>query len=265
MSLKGFITKCHQNLISGAGRDVEIALDYLFKRKLISESLVSHKIGFCDKESDIPDSVRFFGSEEQDEPWDISGYLKGRIIVPVFDEFGETVGLASRYPSFKKGNTWWNLPVPFHKGNHLFLLNLARKTIFKTNKVYLVEGYMDALMLYQEGLHNVVGLMGTALTQRKVGLITRYCNEICLCFDVDENESGQKAKMISIALLKKFDLCDKISVIEGMPVGVDPADYVKKYGLQNFLDLERELSEKEMKRIVYKLSMGKRRELLNAK
>lgn len=266
MSLNAFIIECHNTLIGKTNRDVQSAKQYLLGRNLLEKSWESHTIGYCDSETDIPDSVRLFGSEKSDDPWDISKFLKGRIIVPVFDEFNNAVGLASRFPSSEDGNTWWNLPHPFQKGNHLFLLNLARKSIFKKNKVYVVEGYMDALILYQAGLDNVVALMGTALTQRKIGLISRYCNQICLCFDVDKNESGQKATNKAIAQLHKFDFCEKLSVIRGLPMGTDPADHVQKFGLQSFLELEAELKNADIKEIVSSFSKKKKKnELQNAR
>ena len=67
---------------------------------------------------------------------------------------------------------------------------------------------------------------------------------------MDENGSGQKAKSKSVGLVRKFDFCDKISVIEGMPVGVDPADYVAKNGLESFLSLEKTLSDKDIRKML---------------
>lgn len=266
MLLKDFVLKCHRTLIDvdkiGETQDQEVitARDYLYSRNVLEKSIKSVTIGYCKGDEELPDPVRFFGEElrKEDDKWDLSYYVKGRIIVPVYSEFNSLVGFATRKPTKEPGNTWWNLPAPFRKGGHLFLLNLAKKSIFEKNKVYLVEGYMDATILRQHGLDNVVGIMGTALTSRKIGLIARYCNNVCLCFDTDQNESGQKARDISVAILKKFDFCDSISVINDLPVGIDPDDFVTANGLDAFLKKEVVLKDSEIEKICRKVSKQKK-------
>lgn len=255
MSLKDFIIKCHINLLHNTtDREVEIAREYVASRNLLEKSLISAKIGYCNSDFILPDSVRFFGEEyrKDDEKWDVSYFVRGRIIVPVYGEFNEAVGFATRKPTKEPGNTWWNLPTPFKKGNHLFLLKSAKKSIFDKNKVYLVEGYMDALILRQYGLDNVVSLMGTALTSRKIGLIARYCNNVCICFDTDENSSGQKARDVAIFILKKFDFCDTISTID-LPVKEDPDEFVAKNGLDKLLEKEVVLKESDIEKTCRKV------------
>ena len=175
--LNHFILQCHDNLLNGKGSEIEEAKGYLSQRHINSASVLTHKIGYCKYKDIIPDEINYFGKSQ--EEIDINGkggyayFIRGRIIVPVYSEFGYVVGFATRKPSFEKGNTWWNISKPFHKSNHLFLLDKARKTIFQNDKIYLVEGYIDAIILYQEGLQNTVGLMGTNLSPRQVGLISR--------------------------------------------------------------------------------------------
>ena len=67
--------------------------------------------------------------------------------------------------------------------------------------------------------------------------------------DVDANRSGQNAKDKLIYLLKQFDFCTSLSVIDGMAEGEDPDSYVIEHGLESFLAMERELGAKEIKAI----------------
>lgn len=255
MSLVDFIAQCHENLVLEQDQESKDARTYLTSRNVFEKSIKSGIIGYCLCNQDIPDPVRFFGEEfrkEDEDRWDMSKLFRGRLIVPVYSEFNDLVGIATRKPSHEKGNTWWNLPTPFKKGNHLFLLNLAKKSIFEKNKIYLVEGYMDAIVLRQYGLDNVVSLMGTALTQRKIGLIARYCNNVCFCFDSDENEAGQKANDMAIAILKKLDFCETISCIK-LPIKQDPDVYVVENGLDNFLKQEVMLKDSDIEKICRKV------------
>jgi DNA primase len=236
-ALNVFINQCHNILINSK---FSIPLQYLNTRGLNEESIALHKIGYCPINLDIPEEIRY------DKQNDYSYFLKDRIIVPVLSEFSNIVGFATRKPSYEPNNTWWNFP--FKKGNHLFLLNKSRKNVFNKNKMYLVEGYMDALVLYQYGLNNVCGLMGTMLSQRKIGLLARYCNNVCLCFDSDKNEAGQKAQNKAIYMFKEFDFCESISVID-LPIGIDPDNYIIENGMDKFLSLERKMSDIEINKV----------------
>lgn len=256
MSLKEFIISCHKNLLNNGEQEVVIAKNYLHSRNLLEKSIISATIGYCNSNETLPESIRCFGKElrKEDGHWDLSYFIKGRIIVPIYSEFGNVVGLATRKPTHEPGNTWWNMPAPFRKGNHMFLLNVAKKSIFKKNKVYVVEGYMDALILRQYGLDNIVSLMGTAFSLRKIGLISRYCNNVCLCLDEDANQAGQKATEIAISNLKKFDFCENISIIKGIPEGEDPDQYVVKNGIDSLLEKEVILENSDIEKICRKVA-----------
>jgi len=245
-----FIQECHQNLLNDSSGETDNARIYLQKRHLTSETIKEHNIGYCHQGQKIPDEIKHYGKGDDEKTK--SGYayfINGRLIIPVYSEFGNAVGLATRKPTFEPGNTWWNLPKPFKKGQHLFLLNKARQAMFKENKVVIVEGYVDALQLYQAGLHHVVAIMGTKLTPRKIGLIARYCDNICICLDVDANQSGQVGQAKAIYALKEYDFYNSISVIDGIPVGEDPDVFVAKNGLEALTSKERKLTSKEIDKI----------------
>lgn len=248
--LSQFIQDCHKKLIERDTDETHKTNLYLSNRGITYESIRTHSIGYCSKKENIPFEVAYYGKKNVTKDDRGYGYfMQGRIIVPVYSEFGRVVGFATRKPSSDPGDTWWNLPRPFKKGSYLFLLNKARKKVFADNKIYLVEGYIDAILLYQEGLTNVVALMGTVLSPRKIGLIARYCNNVCLCLDVDENESGQRGQSKAIYALKEADFCESISVISDLPVGEDPDVFVRKNGLMSLLEKEKKLSVSEINKI----------------
>jgi DNA primase catalytic core len=256
-ALQEFAKTCHERLMHG--EKVNKPRKYLLEtRSLTEQTLIDHGIGYCPWGVDLDPNVRFFGEDLEDEnkrDWQYS--IWGRIVVPICDEFGNVISLATKKPAEGK-NPWWNLP--FIKSHSLFLINKAKKTTFLENRIYVVEGYIDALTLYQNGLHNVVAIMGTALTMRKIAMIARYCNNICFCFDVDENQSGQKASDTSIITVNKYAFCDEIAVIDTIPVGEDPDSFVCKNGLEAYLNHERVLSAKDINRICYRVSSKAREE-----
>jgi DNA primase len=240
-----FIEECHENLVKNKPSHI---LSYLQGRGIIGKTILDHKVGYCASANEIPDAIKHFGKENPDfeKGRGYSYFIENKIILPIYDEFGETVGLATRPPANGKDLHWWNLP--FTKGNHVFLLNRGRGEIFKRNKIYIMEGYMDGLVAFQKGLYNVGVIMGTALTRRKIGLIARYCEDICFCFDTDENKSGQKATMQSILMTSSLNFCNSLSTVE-LPMGEDPASFLLKNNVEDFLALEREITEEDIEEI----------------
>lgn len=268
--LDSFVKNCNSVLIGKDNDDISNVMDYLQFRGLTEESVKLYNIGYCPVDMAIPDEISHFGSEFREfevgeDRRDLSFFLSGRLIIPVYDEFDECVGLATRKPTFKKGETWWNLPTPFYKGKHLYLLNKARRSMIEKNKVYLVEGYMDALYLRQEKLQNTCGIMGTALTLRKIGLLSRYCSNICICFDVDKNNAGQEAAHKAICQLHRLNFCDSISIINTLPVGVDPDEYVRKNGLDSFLAHEKILNDNDIREICEEVAKSIKRKKEDAR
>ena len=245
-SLEDFIVACSKNILNE-----KEALNYLYSRKINNETIDEHCLGYCSGNIFVPDDIRFFTINGRKK--DFLYFIQNKIIVPIYSEFGDLISFSTRSPTFEKGYSWWNFP--FQKTNHLFLLNKARKDCFDSNKVYIVEGYMDALFMYQSGLKNVCGLMGVELSLRKIGLIARYCNNICLCLDPDT--AGQTSQDKIIYLLKEFDFCDNLSIIKNMPEGEDPDVYIAKNGLNSFLRLESKLKESEIKKIIENIKKEK--------
>jgi len=222
MDLDTFVQQCHEALKVDDPSN-KLALNYLLAgRGLTERTLADHSIGYCSSAQPTP------GESERK-----NAVLKGRIIVPIYEEFGKIVGLAARSPNPSESG-WWN--TSFEKNNHIFLFNRSRKAIFDADKIYIFEGYMDGLVLFQEGLPNVGALMGTSLGYRRIGLLKRYCNRVCLVFDADVNNAGQRAHDRSVFELTRF-LFSEISHI-ALPLKVDPDEFVLKHGLKEFLALE---------------------------
>ena len=213
------------------------ALAYLTQCRGLSESTIKKfGLGYCRSDQEQPDNPEFNPEPPKEKQ------VIQKIIVPVLSEFGEFSGVAARsYKPDVKG--WWN--NRFEKKTNLFGFNVARQQMFAHDKVYLFEGYMDVIVLSQDGLLNSCGLMSTVLGYRRIGLLKRYCNRVCLCFDSDANHAGQMAQVKSIYELSRFRF-DAISKID-LPIGVDPDEFVVQNGLDEFLNLEVTLTKSEIK------------------
>lgn len=243
MSLKTFLKKCNNYLLNNKEKESLSAIEYLKGRGYNRDSISDFNIGFCPWGAKLPNEIRYYGEDSKSNKRDWKYNLWGRIVLPVLDEFGEPISAATKKPGLGK-NPWWNFP--FRKSDSLYLISKAKSHMYLKNKVYVVEGYCDAMTLYKNGIKNVVAVMGTAMTIRKISIISRYCNNICMCFDVDENNSGQKASANSILKINSYSFCDSISIIDSIPVGQDPDSYVRDSGVKEYLSHERALSKEDI-------------------
>lgn len=133
-------------------------------------------------------------------------FFRGRIIFPLFDHRDNVVGFSGRAiedPPAGGGGKYINTrdTLVYHKGDMFFGLNSAKNEIKKLDKAIIVEGELDVISCFSIGIKNVVAVKGTALTENQVGLISRFTNNICLCFDQDD--AGYEATKRSLPVLEK--------------------------------------------------------------
>ena len=91
---------------------------------------------------------------------------------------------------------------------------------------------MDVISLFAAGIDNAVASLGTALTQQQARLMKRYVERVYISYDGDA--AGQNATLRGLDILAAEGIDVKVITIPG---GMDPDDYVKKFGKQGFLQL----------------------------
>jgi len=126
--------------------------------------------------------------------------FRGRLIFPIRDAAGKTVGFGGRGLTKESQPKYLNTSQTplFDKGGILYAIDRARQEIRRTGQAVIVEGYMDALMAHQHGFRNVVAALGTAVTERQLGLVKRWAAEVC--FALDPDEAGQEATARGLAV-----------------------------------------------------------------
>ena len=154
--------------------------------------------------------------------------FRNKVMYPVIDLRGNVVAFGGRVLDNSKPkyiNT--SDTLVYKKSNELFALNFAKNG--NDRKLILCEGYMDVIALHQAGYENAVAGLGTALTPEQVSLISRYADEVALCYDSDE--AGQKAVKAAMTLFSKTGVKVKVIRLEG---GKDPDEIIKKHGKERF-------------------------------
>jgi DNA primase len=148
--------------------------------------------------------------------------FRGRIMFPLGDERGRTLGFGARTMGDEKPKYLNSPETPlYHKSEALFGLDKAKAAARREDRVYVVEGYTDVMALAQAGVANVVASMGTALTGQQLERMARLTRTIYLCYDADA--AGVGAMQRALKLGRKMSL--SLHVVR-MPDGLDPADYV---------------------------------------
>ena len=157
--------------------------------------------------------------------------FRNKVMYPVIDVRGNVVAFGGRVLDNSKPkyiNT--SDTLVYKKSNELFALNFAKNG--NDRKLILCEGYMDVIALHQAGYENAVAGLGTALTPEQVSLISRYADEVALCYDSDE--AGQKAVRAAMTLFSKTGVKVKVIRLEG---GKDPDEIIRVHGNERFARL----------------------------
>lgn len=150
--------------------------------------------------------------------------FRGRIIFPLYDSQERLIGFSGRI--IERGEPKYiNSPQTpiFERSKFLFGLNLSKGAIREKNEVILVEGEMDMILSFQEGVKNIVASKGTALTEEQVETLKKFAGTISLCFDTDF--AGDVAARRGIEIADRAGLNIKVIKIEG---GKDPAELCLK-------------------------------------
>ena len=159
--------------------------------------------------------------------------FRNRVMFPIINTSGKVIGFGGRAIG-DDNPKYLNSPENkvFQKKNNLYALNTTKQDIGKDGYAILVEGYMDAISLYQGGVRNVAASLGTALTENQTKLLKRYTKSVVLSYDADA--AGQNAAMRGIEILNKEDC--KVRVLH-VTDGKDPDEFIKKNGREAFLKL----------------------------
>ena len=232
----------HETLFTEAGKG---QLDYL-RRRNISMKMIKHfglgaapddwhalenhlkSKGFNRDELVAANLLRF--SEKNGKRYYYDAF-RAKVMYPVIDLRGNVVAFGGRVLDNSKPkyiNT--SDTLVYKKSNELFALNFAKNG--NERKIILCEGYMDVIALHGAGFENAVAGLGTALTPEQVSLISRYADEVALCYDSDE--AGQKAVRAALSLFSKTGVRVKVIRLQG---GKDPDEIIRVHGKEMFAKL----------------------------
>lgn len=224
-----------KQLFSTGGQE---AKEYVLKKRgMTEESVSSWRLGYA------PESAKalceFLQSQGyQEHEIGRAGLLvrsgqgtydrfRSRIMFPIADINSKIAGFGGRIFGQKEQDknlakylNTSNTPL-YDKSRILYGLDKAKLELRKQDQAILVEGYMDAILVFQAGSQNVVAVSGTALTIFHIQVLKRYTNNLLLAFDMDLGGDTATRRGIDLAIGEGCNV--KVVLMEQ---GKDPADVV---------------------------------------
>ena len=197
------------NIFQNALTRNEEAKNYVFKKRKLSQEIVREfRIGYAPNTSrGVVDFLLKKGFSQKDiEDAGMTNRFGGdifrdRMVIALQDSTGAPVGFTGRIlREVENAPKYLNTPqtLLYDKSSNVFGLPQAKNEIRKAGFAVVVEGNMDVISSHQAGVKNVVATAGTAMTVRHLKTISRFSNDIRLCFDADD--AGVNATERAIAL-----------------------------------------------------------------
>lgn len=221
------------------------AREYLHKRGLDDETINAFNIGLSPKPGDTLYQVLKESQVFELDMADIGLVDKGkssyydlfsnRIMFPIYNEDGNPLGFSARIFDNNDKNTAKYInsreTIIYKKANVIFNLQNAKGNILKNKRIILHEGQMDVIASYRSGLKEAICTMGTALSVNQARLLQKYANHAIICYDGDK--AGINASLKAINIFKSLGFMIHLVLL---PNGMDPDEYVLKYGTDAYRD-----------------------------
>ena len=213
---------------------------YLKNRMLSDKTIRSYGIGYSkDSWTDLYDHLTKMGYREEEllelnlisksKNGNYIDRFRDRVMFPIINRNNRIIGFGARAFGDAKPKYLNSRETPiFHKGSNVFNINIISRESTRERTI-LVEGYMDVISLYNSGINYSVASLGTSLTIDQANIIKRMAKDIYICYDSDN--AGINATSRAIDIFLQASVKPKIIELEG---GLDPDDFIKKYGLEAF-------------------------------
>ncbi len=213
------------------------AIDYLKARGLDGETAAEFSLGFAPPGWD--GLLKALGGRFGEERLSRAGLIirkeqgghydrfRDRIMFPIRDARGRVIAFGGRVLGDDTPK-YLNSPETevFHKGRELYGLFEARSALREVDRLLVVEGYMDVVMLAKHGIRYAVATLGTATTPQHLERLFRITPEIVFCFDGDRAGRQAAWRALEVALPAIRD--GRQARFMFLPDGEDPDSLVRR-------------------------------------
>lgn len=190
-------------------------VEYLAARGITQEICERYDIGLVPSKEIL---LAHFSARELVESNFANEYEKGKISIPM----RERISIAIRNPQHKvvafvartHPHYNFNKNAPkyinskesyfYKKAQILYLYSNAKSSIQAKKAAFVVEGYIDSILLHENGYKNALATGGTAFNIQHLNLLTRLDCEVVFCFDNDKSGMAANFRAVKVCFEAGF-------------------------------------------------------------
>jgi len=219
------------------------AKEYFKSRGISGETAKEFRLGFAPNSYDallsaarrakFDENLLIEASLIKKSEWGVYDFFRNRAIFPIFDTSGRPVAFGGRAMGDEMPKYLNSSNSPLYDKSRIFYGYYQAQNEIKAEKTaILVEGYMDMISLYQNGIKNAIAPCGTSFSQEHAVFLSRVCQKAIVVFDGDKAGINGAKKIIEKLLPLEIDVRHVL-----IPNNQDPDDFVRKNGKDAFSEL----------------------------
>ena len=221
------------------------AIDYLKRRNISGETALEFQLGYAPAQWHALNEAILNGEPDlitagmliRNDAGKTHDRFRNRVMFPIRDRRGRVIGFGGRVIDNAEPKYLNSPETPlFQKGRELYgLFELRKHKKAISDRIIVVEGYMDVIALSEAGIKNAVATLGTATSPEQVATLFRETDEIVFCFDGDN--AGKKAAWRALNSALPSLKSGRDARFLFLPDGEDPDTVVNAKGRNFFQDI----------------------------
>ena len=234
-----------------SSNDAENVRSYILEeRKISSEVSKKFELGYSTKSWDaltkamldrgISEEILVkAGLAKKNKDGKLFDIFRDRLMFPIKDRKGRIVGFGGRVMNPDDQPKYLNTGETevFQKSRELYGFFESLEERRDLNEIYVVEGYMDTIAMYEHGMKNSVATLGIATNRFHIQKLLQVVSQITFCFDGDDAGRGAAWGALKNVLPSVTDGTE-ISFLF-LPEGEDPASLLEQHSVEDFKNLSK--------------------------
>ena len=234
-----------------SSNDAENVRSYILEeRKISSEVSKKFELGYSTKswealtkamlDRGISEEILIkAGLSKKNKDGKLFDIFRDRLMFPIKDRKGRIVGFGGRVMNPDDQPKYLNTGETevFQKSRELYGFFEALEERRDLNEIYVVEGYMDTIAMYEHGMKNSVATLGIATNRFHIQKLLQVVSQITFCFDGDDAGRGAAWGALKNVLPSVTDGTE-ISFLF-LPEGEDPASLLEQHSVEDFKNLSK--------------------------
>ena len=234
-----------------SSNDAENVRSYILEeRKISSEVSKKFELGYSTKSWDALTKAMLdrgisgeilvkAGLAKKNKDGKLFDIFRDRLMFPIKDRKGRIVGFGGRVMNPDDQPKYLNTGETevFQKSRELYGFFEALEERRDLNEIYVVEGYMDTIAMYEHGMKNSVATLGIATNRFHIQKLLQVVSQITFCFDGDDAGRGAAWGALKNVLPSITDGTE-ISFLF-LPEGEDPASLLEQHSVEDFKNLSK--------------------------